>query len=98
MADTLWTANDGLPATVTLDPAEGLNLASPNNQLTLHFKAADVPTFLEDLRKWLAGREGRGLRLADLASGTALELTTEQVRLLAVILGTALDPDQTPDV
>jgi hypothetical protein len=98
MADVLWTANDGLPATVTLDPAEGLRLASPDSQMALRFDADRVPTLLEDLRQWLAAREGRGLRLADPASGTALELTTEQVRLLTVILGTALDPDQTPDV
>lgn len=97
MADVLWTANDGLPATVTLDPAEGLRLASPDNQLVMRCQADRVPTLLEDFRQWLAAREGRGLRLSDPETGTALELTTEQVRLLAVILGTALDPEQTSD-
>lgn len=97
MTETLWTANDGLPTTVVLDPTEGLQLLSPDNQLALRFEAADVSNFLEDLRRWLTAREGRGLRLADPASGTTLELTTEQVRLLAVILGTALDPDRTSD-
>ena len=98
MANVLWVANEGLPTTVTWDPAEGLQLVSPDHHLSLRFEGADVPRFLEDLRRWLTAREGRGLRLADPASGTALELTTEQVRLLTVILGTALDPDQTPDV
>lgn len=97
MAETLWTANDGLPATVTLDSVEGLRLASPDNQLALHFEADRVLGLLADLRAWLTAREGRGLRLSDPETGTAVEFTTEQVRLLAVILGTALDPDQTSD-
>ncbi|MGC8489366.1 MAG: hypothetical protein ACP5QO_14285 [Clostridia bacterium] len=97
MAETLWTANDGLPATVTLDSVEGLRLASPDNQLALHFEADGVLDLLADLRAWLTAREGRGLRLSDPETGTAVEFTTEQVRLLAVILGTALDPDQTSD-
>jgi hypothetical protein len=97
MTETLWTANDGLPATVTLDPQEGLRLWSPDQSLALRFEPDQVSRFLADLRAWLTAREGRGLRLQDAETGTALELTTEQVRLLAVILGTALDPDPTSD-
>jgi len=89
----LWTANDALPATVTWTPDTGLTLRSADGDHQLVIAPDGILAFVDALRDWLRAGEGRGLQLRDPVTGTALALDTEQVRLLAAIIGTAFDDD-----
>jgi len=86
----LWTANEALPATVTWG-AEDLALAAPEGTARLTLMPGAVSWFLEDLRAWLFTRKGCGLHLLGPTTGVALTLDTEQVLLLAAVVGTTVD-------